>query len=147
MKLSDLLLSSENKPSLIKDCAKLIEDEVNSKSGISGLSIKTVFKLVKGVKPGILDELLDKLVPEFTREMEPFHERFQNSGEQDFNTYLKAHAEEVTQALLQVTDRRAAVARTKVLKTGYEKLRGLAEKQVRAAVPKFSEIISKYARK
>ena len=40
-----------NRPKVVADCGKLIEEEVDSKGGLSGFAVKAAFAVVKAVKP------------------------------------------------------------------------------------------------
>ena len=51
-----------SKAAIVADCCKLIDEEVDSKGGISGFAIKGGYKLVKGFKPGFIPEVVESLV-------------------------------------------------------------------------------------
>ena len=144
MTLTELLLSPENQPQVIQDCIHLIENEVSQKKGLTGVAVKTGFKILTTLKDGLLEELLKKLLPEFVETLEPFYEKFTHSPATDFKSFLESQSEEVVQALLSVTDKRAEKAKNKTLKSGYQKLRGAATKHVSQAIPGLANVISKY---
>ena len=51
--LTDMLLVPGNRPKVIADCVQLINEEVDSKGGLTGLAVKGAYALVKAVKPGL----------------------------------------------------------------------------------------------
>ena len=70
-RLAEILTQPEIRPQVVKACAVLIDTEVQSKSGFSGLAVKAGYKLVKAVKPTMIPEVVDKLLPEFAEAMQP----------------------------------------------------------------------------
>src|SRR5207249_1186620 len=61
--LTTRLLSDKSKrPRLLSDCERLIDDEVKSKGGLSGLAIKGAYKIVCAIKPGLIREAMDGLL-------------------------------------------------------------------------------------
>src|SRR5213593_4201499 len=71
MSLRDALNDSAKKSAIIADSAKLVDEEVSSKGGLSGLAIKAGYGAVKGVKPGFIKDVLEKLLPEFADKLDP----------------------------------------------------------------------------
>ena len=91
---------------MINDCVALINSEVKSKSGFSGMAVKAAFALVKAIKPRILEESVDGLIDDFVEVLQPFYESFQNEGSTGtLETYLDQHGERVAESLLGITDR------------------------------------------
>ena len=64
-KLSEILLVPGNRPKVIADCGKLVEEEVESKGGLTGLAVKAAFAVVKAVKPGFVPEAIDHMLDDF----------------------------------------------------------------------------------
>ena len=71
MGLADVLKDDTKKSSIIKECAELVDQEVASKSGLSGFAVKAGYGAVKGIKPTFVTEVIDKLLPEFAAKMDP----------------------------------------------------------------------------
>jgi hypothetical protein len=142
--LNELLLVPGNRPKVIADCVRLIEEEVDSKGGLTGLAVKGAFALVKAVKPGFVAEAVDNMLNDFVARLEPFHAAAQSRNEPT-GPYLNARAGEVAEALLAISDERAARAKNATLKKAYEKLRPTGKKHVEAAVPRVGRLIGKYA--
>jgi hypothetical protein len=49
MKLSDMINDPSVKASIVADCTQLMDEQVASKNGISGMALKTAYRVVKGV--------------------------------------------------------------------------------------------------
>ena len=141
--LSDVLLAPGSRKAVIADCVKLIEEEVDSKGGLTGLAVKGAFALVKAVKPGFVSEAVDHMLDDFVKRLEPFHAAAQSRGEPT-GPAMNARASEVADALLSISDERAQRSKNQTLKKAYEKLRPAGKKHVEAAVPRIGRLITKY---
>ena len=148
--LVEILTTSETRPRVVRACADLIDAEVASKRGISGLAVKAGYRLVRAVKPTMVSDVVGRLLPEFAGAMEPFYEASLEVATAESRPLARVFAERLTsddvsvaEALLQVTDRRAERASGPLLKT-YKKLRGTALEHVRLAVPGLAKTISPF---
>jgi hypothetical protein len=139
-----LLDDKSKRPRILTDCERLIEDEVSSKGGLSGLAIKGAYKVVSAVKPGIIRESMDMLLDDFVKRLEPFYadHRKDNRAPAQFGETLSRRGSEVADALLGITDDRAKKAKNTTLKSAYEKLRPQAKKHVEKAVPRVGRTLS-----
>ena len=140
-----LLADTSKRPRLLTDCERLIEDEVASKSGLTGLAIKGAYKVVCAVKPGVIREAMDGLLDDFVKRLEPFYAQHRDMGGNDpkqFGEYMSKHRGEVADALLGITDDRAKRARNTTLKGAYDKLRPQAKKHVEEAIPRVGRTLS-----
>jgi len=131
---------------VLADCLVVIDEEVRSKSGVSGLAIKGAFKVIKKVKPGIIREAMDALLDPFMGRLEPFWDGHLKAGKDPatFAQTLPAQAAEVSEALLGITDDRAKNAKNKTIKSTYNKLRPKAQEHVQAAIPRVSKMIDRH---
>jgi hypothetical protein len=141
--LTDMLLVPGNRPKVIADCVQLINEEVDSKGGLTGLAVKGAYALVKAVKPGFVTEAVDHMLDDFVARLEPFWADAQAKNE-PVGALMNARAGEVSDALLSISDNRASRAKNQVVKKAYEKLRPSAKKNVEAAVPRLGRMIAKY---
>ena len=141
--LVDALTGEAKKKEVVRDCCELIDAEVKDRGGISGLAIKAGYGAVKGIKPGFVQGAVEDLLPEFAKVLDPIYAdaKSQNRGVSDFFT---ANASRVADALLSITDAKAARAKSGVAKGAYDKLRGSAKKNVEQAVPRLGKLIEKY---
>jgi hypothetical protein len=146
--LTEKLTTSETRPRVLDACVELVENEVAKKGGFSGAAIKTGFKVVKAIKPGIVRQTLDTLLPEFANALQPIFEKSTNGagdGGTAFANYLRGHTHETADALLTVTDKRAERAKNKTLKKTYDRLRSTAKEHVEAAVPGLADALQPFA--
>ncbi len=144
MTLTQLLLQPGKRPAVVTDCVALVDAEVDSKSGLAGIAVKAAYAVVKKVKPGIIREAVDHLLDEFVARLEPFHAAAVEAGA-PVGPAFTARAEEIANALLAVTDARAARSRHKTIKAAYEKLRPMGVKHTAAAVPGIARLLEKHA--
>jgi len=143
MTLNDVLNDEAQRASIIEDVCHLVDDEVAKQRGISGIAVKTGYKVVQGVKPGFVRNAVETLLPEFAAALEPIRERAVSQG-QSVSSYFAAHQTEVAEALLSVTDTRAQKSEHGSVKGAYQKLRSSARKNVESAVPHLGLIVEKY---
>jgi hypothetical protein len=141
--LIEALTDETKKKDVVKDCMALIDAEVKEKGGISGLAIKAGYGAVKGIKPGFVEHAVEDLLPEFAKVLDPIYAdaKSQNKVVSDFFT---SNTSRVADALLSITDAKAARAKSGVAKSAYDKLRGSAKKNVEQAVPRLGRLVEKY---
>ena len=143
MNLNDALSDEAKRASIIEDVCRLVDDEVAKQRGISGVAVKAGYRLVQGVKPGFVRNVVQTLLPEFAAALEPIRAKAVAQG-QSVSSYFDTHQSEVAEALLTVTDTRAQKSEHASVKGAYGKLRGSARKNVESAVPHLGLIIEKY---
>ena len=56
-----------DRKTLVADTAKLIDEEMAAKSGLTALPLKGGYKVVKAIKPGFIEESVDHLLDDCTR--------------------------------------------------------------------------------
>jgi hypothetical protein len=141
--LVEALTEEGKKKDVVRDCCELIDAEVKDKGGISGLAIKAGYSTVKGIKPGFIEKAVEDLLPEFAKVLDPIYAdaKSQNKSAADF---FASNPSRVADALLSITDDKAARAKSGVAKSAYDKLRGSAKKNVEQAVPRLGKLIEKY---
>lgn len=143
--LTERLLSDKSKrPRLLTDCERLIEEEVSSKGGLTGLAIKGAYKIVSALKPGVIREVMDGLLDDFVKRLEPLYaqHRAANGEPRAFGEFLNKRKGEVADALLGITDDRAKVAKNATMKSAYERLRPQGKKHVEDAIPRVGRTLS-----
>jgi hypothetical protein len=140
--LVEVLKDPAKKQAVVRDGAQLIDDEVSSRSGLSGMAIKAGYKSVKAIKPGIIEGALHMLLPDFAPALDPFYEKGRAEGNVD--AYFTKNAVTIAEAMLQVTDRRAQGAQNAVMKKVYQTLRGSAQKEVAGSVPRLAGLILRH---
>ena len=86
--LQEILLAPAIQPKVIADCYLLIQQEVGEKSGISGTAVKLAYKTVNKFLPGHVHHMVESLLPEMVRQLEPYWADFSTSGGSEFGDYL-----------------------------------------------------------
>jgi len=104
--LQEILLAPDTQPKVIADCETLIQQEVSRLSGISGTAVKLAYKTVVKFAPDHIHYMVETLLPRLAEELQPFWTDFQVSGGSEFGDYLAKRSDEVSEALLSVTDER-----------------------------------------
>ncbi|KAA0020228.1 DUF6918 family protein [Antrihabitans cavernicola] len=143
--LNETLLEESRRPTVVADVKTLIDAEVSDKKGASGLAVKGGYAAVKKVSPSIVTDAVETLLPQFSERLEPFWASFQGSGEGSFANYLVGRGEEVSDALLSVTDARIDASSRPSLKKVYATMRPSAKKNVVEALPRLGELVQKHA--
>jgi hypothetical protein len=143
--LGQILLAPDTQPHVVADCQLLIDQEVSGKSGISGTAVKLAYKTVKSFAPGYLQGMVESLLPDMTTQLEPYWDGYSASGASGFGDYLAKRGDEVSEALLSVTDARAKLSERPVILKAYGAVRGNAAKHVAAALPNVGSLVQKYA--
>ena len=141
--LADVLTNEGKKDQVVDACCELIDDEVKDKSGLSGLAIKAGFSAIKGVKPGFVRKAVSDLIPEFAAALEPMYQEA-ISGNKPLGAFLEQNSGRVADAMLTITDGKAARSTSSVVKGTYDKLRGSAKKNVEAAVPRLAKLVERF---
>lgn len=142
--LAELLGSGDKRSRLIDDALQVLDAEVDDKGGLSGIAIKTAYKVVKGVSPGFLRQVVDHMMDDFLSALDPVYQEALSRNVPP-RKHLEANPGRVADALLSITDARARNAKNQMVKGTYEKLRGGAKKHVEAAVPRLGQLFEKHA--
>src|SRR6187402_1636190 len=142
--LNNQMKAPDKRSALISDAERVLDQEVADKSGLTGIAIKTAYKVVKGVRPGFIPEVVDSLLDEFLDAVEPLYQDAV-AKQRPVGTGVRENPSRVADALLAVTDRKAERAKSQVVKSAYEKLRGSAKKQVEGACPRLATLLERHA--
>ncbi len=142
--LPDVFNAADKKEVVIDDCLGLIDAEVSDKGGISGLALKAGYGAVKGIKPGFIRNVVHDLLPEFAKALDPFYQEALEKKKKPSEHFVQ-NSSRVADALLSVTDARAKTAKSGVVRSTYDKLRGTAKKNVEAALPRLGRLVEKHS--
>jgi hypothetical protein len=143
--LQDILTAPETLPNVVKDGLALVDDQISDKSGISGVAVKLAYKAVVTFSPDHIKYMIEALMPAMADKLQPYWDDFRAAGGGVFGDYLAKRGEEVSEALLTVTDARAKGSGRPVIVKAYKSVRGGAAKNVQAALPDLGALIQKYA--
>jgi hypothetical protein len=140
--LSEKLTNPANRERVVGECCNLIDAEVKSKGGLSGIAVKGAYGVVKAIKPKFVSEVVDSMLDEWVAKIEPFYDSWQkDGGGRPFSSYLDGRRDAAAESLLGVTDARARVAKNGSVKKMYEKMRPSAKKHVEEALPRLGKLI------
>ena len=142
--LKELLGSGDKRARLIDYSLRVLDAEVDDKGGLTGIAVKTAYKIVKGISPGFLREVVDHLLDDFLNALDPIYQEALSRSISP-RQHLQGNPDRVADALLSITDARAQRARNQMVKGAYDKLRGQAKKHVVAAVPRLGELFDRHA--
>ena len=142
--LRDKVSDPATRQRTIDEGIKTIDAEVGDRSGFGGMALKAAYAMVKGIAPGIVPKLLNGMLDDMLDSLQPFHDQAKQ-GSLDLKQLFAQRSSEVANALLGVTDARAAKAGGGPLKKGYEKLRPSAQKHVEQALPRLADLVKSVA--
>ncbi len=143
MSLGDAINDQSKRAGIVADCCNLVDEEVSAKSGLSGLAVKAGYHAVKGISPGFIAEVVEKLLPEFSAKIDAVWDEGKQAGNPA--SHFISNKSRVADALLSVTDAKAKNAKSALVRGTYEKLRGSAKKNVEDAVPRLAKLLTKHA--
>ncbi len=143
--LQEILLAPDTQPQVTTDCYTLLEQELSDKSGVSGTAVKLAYKTVNTFMPGHVRFMVGALIPDMVVKLDPFWAEFRTSGGSEFGDHLAKRGDEVAEALLTVTDARAAASGRPAVIKAYRSVRGSAVKHVQAALPRVGDLVMKHA--
>lgn len=142
MALTELIRDTSIRASIVRDCMVLIDQQVSAKGGISGLALKTAYKMVKGVGPTYIPRAVGRLLPEVLRELDPMWQQGLRAGNPV--EYLTQNSSQAADTILGITD--ARIKNTAgIVRSSYDKLRKSVKGDVEAAVPQLISIIDNHA--
>lgn len=142
--LEQLTAGPGKRDRVLDDCVRLIDEEVSSKSGLMAVPLKGAYKVVKGLKPGFVRGAMDFLLDDFCRSLEPFYRSWIEAPPESRGSLadaLRKNEQQVADALLSITDQRAARSQHTTVRSLYQKLRGAAKGHVVAALPRLARTI------
>ena len=143
--LKERLGQPPQRQGVVSDACQVLDQEVADKSGLSGIAIKGAYSIVKGIKPGFVPEVVDGLLDDFLDALDPL---FQEAVQRNVapGKHLASNGERAADALLAITDARAARSTRAVIQKTYEKLRPTAKKHVSAAAPRLGDMLDRHTR-
>ena len=143
--LPDILLTDGAQQRIAADCQALVDQELAAKSGVAAGALKVAYKVVTTFAPGYYQTTVENLVPELLKRLQPFWADFHAAGGGQFGDYLVKRGEEVSEALLGVTDDMAHGSDRAVVVKAYNAVRGGAGRHIEAALPAVGTLVEKYA--
>lgn len=143
MALRDKARDEATQVSLAKDCAKLIDEQVAAKGGISGLALKAAYGVVKGIEPSYVSGAIQRLLPEALTALDPMWDEGVQSG--DPVQHLTQNRSRTADMLLSITDTKIEKSKNGIIRSSYGKFRKSVKSDVEEAVPGLAKILDTYA--
>ena len=140
-----MLLAPGIQPQVVSDCEALIDGEVKDMSGISGTAVKIAYKTVRTFSADHIHHMIETLLPRMADTLQPYWADFNAAGGGQFGDYLAKREDEVTEALLAITDERGRNSGRPTIVKAYNTVRGSAAKHVKSALPAVGALVQKYA--
>jgi hypothetical protein len=144
--LAEYVGAASTRDRVVADCVTLVDEEVKSKGGLSGVAIKGAYGTVKAIKPRFVPEVIDALFDDWVGKLEPYYAKWRSGGSGSLAEFLTARSDDVAEDLLSVTDTRAARSKHKTATKLYGKMRPSAKRNVTAAIPKLGALMERYVR-
>jgi hypothetical protein len=146
--LQEMLLAPDVQPRVVADCEALVTGQVAELSGVTGAAVKLAYTTVRRFDANHIHGMIETILPSVAGALQPYWAQFSaeytpSSG--DFGSYLADRDEEVSEALLAITDRRRDNSNRPAIVKAYNTIRGRAGKQVKAALPALGQLVQKYA--
>lgn len=142
MALSERLQSEQVKASVASDCAKLVDAQVASKGGLSGLALKAAYGVVRGIDANYVPGAIQRLLPEAFSALDPVWDEGVQAG--DPVAYLTQHSDRTADTILSVTDAKIKRVSNNLICSSYNKLRKSVKGDIEAAVPGLAQILGKH---
>ncbi len=140
MDLASYLTPPDVRPAVVSDACTLVDREVARTSGLSGLAIRSAYKVLTGVRPGMVATSVDGLLDSFADRLDPFYQRSLATG-RPLADILVEDRRSMAHALLSITDERAARTSQTTVRRAYQGVRGTALGYVEAAAPGIAALI------
>lgn len=128
--------------SIAQDCVQLMDAQVASKSGLSGMALKATYGVVKSIGPSYIPGALERLIPDAFRALDPMWQKGVQAG--DPVAYLSQNSSTAADRVLSVTDARIETSNNKIVRSSYNKLRKSVKNDVETAIPGLAVIIGNH---
>lgn len=140
MHLSTYLTPDSARPAVIADACELIDEELARASGFSATAMRAAYKVMTGLRPGIVARAVDGLLDPFADRLDPFYQEHVTTG-RPLAEVLTGQRTSMADALLSITDDRAQRTQQASLRRAYQRVRGSARGYVEAAAPGIAGLI------
>lgn len=140
MHLSLHLTSPSARPAVVSDACTLIDGEVARTSGVSGMAVRSAYRLLRGIRPDMVPNAVDGLLDPFADQLDRFYQEHLTTGE-PLAEILTAQRTSMAEALLSITDDRAERTSHVTVRRAYQRVRGSARGYVEAAAPGIAGLI------
>lgn len=145
--LKDKLLENGARDSVVVDCVHLVDHQVASKSGVTGLMIKGGYKAFKAIKPTIVKDAVNILLEDFVVVLDRHYDEYRSEEadkSKSFEIWAVGRDRKIADDMLGITDGMMERSNKKAIRKIYQGMRKVAEKNVAEAVPDMAHLIVKH---
>lgn len=142
MGLSEQIRDQNVRANITADCAKLVDEQVAAKGGISGLAVKATYGVVKGLGANYVSTAIDRVLPDVLAALDPIWSEGLQAG--DPVGHLTQNRSRAADTVLGVTDARIEKSSNGVVRGAYSKLRRSIKGDVEEAVPDLAKILGQH---
>ena len=146
--LRDVLLAPDAQPLVAADCEALVDREVAELSGVTGTAVRIAYRTVRTFDAGHIRAMIESLLPDVADALQPWWTAFAtDAGTEgaDFGAYLARREDEVSEALLAITDERRKFSNRATIIKAYNTVRPSAVKHVKTALPALGRLVQQHA--
>ena len=140
--VSAAVADQTRRAAMVADGIVELEAELGERSGMTAMAIRAGYKTVRKLRPRIVEDNLDRLLPRFAPVLDGHYETGLASG--DLEGHFVGNAAAIAESLLATTDARAAEASNKVAVKAYEKLRPRAKDNVVDGMPRVVRLLERH---
>ncbi|WP_409484065.1 DUF6918 family protein [Arsenicicoccus dermatophilus] len=140
--LPETLLDPARRDTAVDTLTGVVDAEIADKKGVSGTVLKTAYSAVKKINDGIVRKAVDAMLPDAAAAMQPLWE---TRGTTPFGEHLAANSSQAADALLAVSDKRAANPKHAAIAKIYNGVRPKAKEHVVAALPRVGSAVETLA--
>lgn len=133
----------QNPATVAADCAKLMDEQVSTKKGISGMAMKATYGVVKGIGADYIPGALEKILPDTLVALDPMWAEGLEKG--DPVAHLSENSDRAADTILSVTDARIERSSNGIITGAYGKMRKSVKGDIAAAVPGLAQILGQHA--
>ncbi len=144
MELTSKTQDKAVRAAIANDCVQLIDRQVSAKGGLSGMALKTAYKVVNSISSDYVGGALMRLMPETLSSLDPIWEEGVQAG--DPVVHLSENSDRTADAILAATDARIARSGQGVVSATYKRLRKSVKSDVVAAVPGLATILQRHVK-
>jgi hypothetical protein len=138
--VSEALLEPTRRPVAVAALTEVIDAEVAGTAGFGGAAVKAGYAAARKFGGDFVTRATDRLLPQFASALDPF---WATKGDQPFGAHLASQPDAAADALLAVTDAKAAGTSHAAAAKVYRSLRGKAKNHVVAALPRLGGAVER----
>lgn len=142
MAIQDAIEDPTRRAVLVQDAITELEAELDERSGFSALALRTGYKAVDKLRPRMIEDNIERLLPRFAPVLDSHYGAAKASG--DVEGHFRSNADQIAEALLGATDARAGEANNAIAKKAYAKLRPKAKDNVVVGMPRLARLMHKH---